>query len=106
MIEQHAIGLHDEARRAVWPEHVAKSVGHLDQGWYAREQRLSAVEHDPGGGQAVPKRVLADTQPGRPPHRRAHGGGSVAPGLVTQRVHVAVIARQVAPLMNLEDELA
>src|SRR6266700_400 len=39
------------------------------------------------------------------PHLGGHHGGTMAPGLVGHRVDVAIITREIAPLMDLEDEV-
>ena len=75
------------------------------QSIHAGQQRLAAVQHDLDRTQVVPGRVLDDPLRRSPQHVVRHGLGLPTPALIGCLVDVAVIASEVAPAVDLEDEL-
>ena len=71
----------------------------------SREQRLTAVQDDIDGGQAMLFHVLGNTLNGSASDPLAHSPGLPAPSLVRHFIDIAIRARQVTTAMNFQDEL-
>ena len=69
------------------------------------QQWLAAVQDQRDLPQAVRPGVLPDPAGGQVRGLLGHRTGLVTPGLVCHFVHVAVIARQIAAAVHLDDEL-
>ena len=111
-IEPDAVGLDGESRHGRRPEGAGGTDGLPDplnavpQPLAPREQRLSPVQNDVNARQRVLGRMLGDPL-SQPVNRlRGHHMWQCAPLPVVDGKHVAVVARQVAPSMDLDDELA
>jgi hypothetical protein len=105
-VEQHPVGLDPHLQRADAVERGAKVLYQCGQPVGTGEQGFATVQDEPHRGQPVGLGVLGHPAGGRPPRLGSHERGAVSPGLVRHRVDVAVIARQVAPLMDFQHQIA
>jgi hypothetical protein len=69
------------------------------------EQWFAAVEYHLELGEAVGSGVISDSRRHHVKGVDRHQPGSAAPALVGHFIHVAVVARQIAATMDLDDEL-
>lgn len=106
LVQQDAVCLDTEADAHVRLRRRDDRLDRVSEVLRAREQRFAPVEHDLDVGNPVRPRVLGDA-PRRPfEDLPRHPPGLPPPALVGHLVHVAVVARQVASAVDLEDEVA
>jgi hypothetical protein len=103
--QKHPVGVHLDIQAA----HAANGVFEGDQNGAktrdSTQKGLAAVQDDLDPAQFVHLGVLGDTGRRLGDNVGRNGLGTAAPTLVSALVHVAVIAREVAPAVHLEYEL-
>jgi hypothetical protein len=104
-VQQDAVGLHTDLDRAVSGQRGAYLGGEPTQPGRAVQERLAAVQDDPDAGQPMPQNMTAQPRYGRAPHLLGHQRRPVPPALVRLGVDVAVVAGQVAALMDLQHQV-
>jgi hypothetical protein len=105
-VEPDPVGLQADLGPAGGRQRGVHGLGELDEPVEAVQQRLAAVQDDPDAGQPVALDVLG--QPGQRvlPDLGRHRRRAVPPAAVGQFVDVAVVAGEIAALVDLEHHLA
>jgi hypothetical protein len=106
LVEQDAIRLDTHHRRRRAWHRPAQVGGQPQQAVGPRQQRFPAVQDHGDFREVMLARMVTDAPGGGLPDLHRHHPGPSAPTLVGHLVDVAVVAGEVAALVNLEDEFA